>query len=297
MGSIVSPASLIHTSSPSWLVKHVSMPYNLHHIVGSTVHGNLWYATQLDSTYKSKPVAIKVSTLTRMTYQSEENVEQEGDIWATIPLHRHLGEWIANCQVDSDYWLVVRWYPHGDLFRRVLQLAPFPANVARSYFLQLISAVEHLHQHEICHLDISLENIMLDAEGQVRLIDLGSARPFMKGHLCDIPFRGGKSHYWCPEFWHGAPYYGPHADLFACGVILWSLLTGEFPFERADLRDPRYALLATQQLTKLLAGCFYRKRIDMNKSAKHLLYRLMSMHQEDRITTINQIKQHPWCLQ
>jgi serine/threonine protein kinase len=186
-------------------------------------------------------------------------------------------------------------YPHGDLFTRVQQLAPFPLYLVRCYFYQLLLAVKHLHDHGLCHLDISLENTMLDHKGQLKLLDLGLAQFYVPHQKWMGPYRNGKPHYWSPDIWNGLSFYGPHADLFACGVFLWCLITAEFPFDRAVMaEDCRYQMICENKINQLLQYSKFIKRIETNTQVIDMLYRLLNPQSHLAFQTVDEVLNHEW---
>lgn len=100
-----------------------------------------------------------------------------------------------------------------------------------SYFVQLLDAIEYIHSLGITHRDLKLENIMISKKDQrIVIIDFGfsnesHAKNTLLSTFCGSPF------YAAPEIWMGAPYVGPMVDVWALGIILYSLVYGHFPYE------------------------------------------------------------------
>lgn len=92
---------------------------------------------------------------------------------------------------------------------------------------QIIAGLDYRHQLNIYHRDLKLENILLVACRAVKLADFGLAAPQPTGHwfntLCGSP------NYVPPELIHERKYRGDKADIWSCGVILYTLLTGYLP--------------------------------------------------------------------
>jgi len=131
-------------------------------------------------------------------------------------------------------YLVMEFFPGQDLFSQLEDRAytPFPEEEAKEIFKQLVAGLAHCHQRGIAHRDIKLENILIDKQGQTRIIDFG---------LCDSMSDGqdkarmcldsvGSPAYISPEILMGKPYNGFKADVWSSGVVLYALLFGCFPF-------------------------------------------------------------------
>ena len=102
----------------------------------------------------------------------------------------------------------------------------------KSIFKQVVSAIHHIHELRIVHRDIKDENILLDETGCVHLIDFGSAAYFRKGRTFDT--FGGTLEYCAPEVLKGKPYEGPPQDIWASGILLFTLIYRENPFYNID---------------------------------------------------------------
>ena len=94
-------------------------------------------------------------------------------------------------------------------------------------FSQIVSAVNHLHQNEIIHRDLKLQNILLDENLLIKIIDFGFSRFQPKDKIqvyCGTPT------YMAPEILRHKSYDPRPTDIWALGIILFRMLVGEFPF-------------------------------------------------------------------
>lgn len=98
-------------------------------------------------------------------------------------------------------------------------------------FKQIVSAVYHLHKEGIVHRDIKDENIIVDENGFIKLIDFGSA-----GYVKQGPFDVfvGTIDYASPEVLRGEKYEGKPQDIWALGILLYTMLYKENPFYNVD---------------------------------------------------------------
>lgn len=149
-------------------------------------------------------------------------------------------------QNDTPY-IALEYVEGGSLSRR-RALFPLPPAEAARLVEQVARAVHHAHEHGIIHRDLKPANILLDVHGQPHLSDFGLAKQ-LDGNT-DLTHTGqtlGTPQYMAPEQATGTRQIGPAADIYALGVILHELLTGQLPFSapgpvgslvQAVLKDP-----------------------------------------------------------
>lgn len=116
-----------------------------------------------------------------------------------------------------------------DLFEHI-EMSPdgLPIDQVRKIFGQIVDAVAYLHERNIVHRDLKDENVILDRDGNAQLIDFGSAAYVREGSKFET--FSGTLDFAAPEVLKGVPHSGKEIDVWALGVILYVLMTGECPF-------------------------------------------------------------------
>jgi eukaryotic-like serine/threonine-protein kinase len=114
---------------------------------------------------------------------------------------------------------------------------PFPIEDVRAIGVDLCHALAAVHRHGLVHGDIKLENVMRDVSGRIVLMDFGAAREQDRAQSSVV---SGSLHYLAPEVLRGAS-PSVSSDLYALGVLLFRLLTGEYPYRVATLADLLHA--------------------------------------------------------
>ncbi|KAK7823355.1 serine/threonine-protein kinase sapk3 [Quercus suber] len=160
---------------------------------------------------------------------------------------------------------------------------------ARFFFQQLISGVSYCHAMEICHRDLKLENTLLD----------GSPTPRLK--ICDFGYSKsallhsqpkstvGTPAYIAPEVLQRKEYDGKIADVWSCGVTLYVMLVGAYPFE--DPEDPRNFRKTIGRIMSVQYSIPDYVRVSAD--CRQLLSRIFVANPAKRIT-LPEIKRHPW---
>ncbi|KAD3336929.1 hypothetical protein E3N88_32449 [Mikania micrantha] len=193
--------------------------------------------------------------------------------------------------------IVMEYAAGGELFDRICTAGRFSEDEARYFFQQLISGVSFCHSMvyfftfpQICH-EKNLENTLLD----------GSRAPRLK--ICDFGYSKssllhsrpkstvGTPAYIAPEVLSRREYDGKLADVWSCGVTLYVMLVGSYPFE--DPSDPKNF---RKTITRIM-GIQYTipDYVHISQGCKQLLSRIFVANPLRRIT-IKEIKNHPWFL-
>ncbi|CAI9109527.1 OLC1v1009363C2 [Oldenlandia corymbosa var. corymbosa] len=179
----------------------------------------------------------------------------------------------------------------GELFEQICNAGRFSEDEARFFFQQLISGVSYCHSMQICHRDLKLENTLLDGrtEPRLKICDFGYSKSSV---LHSQPKSTvGTPAYIAPEVFSRKKYDGKIADVWSCGVTLYVMLVGAYPFEDPD--DPRNF---KKTITKILSVQYsIPDYVRVSKECIHLLSRIFVADPEKRIA-IPEIKKHPWFL-
>lgn len=211
---------------------------------------------------------------------------------------------ITECFSDAAFaYMVMPYIADGDLLdvmeRERRSLSP---REARHMFRDLMAALDHLHSHDIAHRDLSLENILHDAENDnFILIDLGLCLCLPKG-TGSIPCRAicGKKNYIAPEIWRRCPLYNPkHADIWAAGIVLFMALTSAAPMAQAIPSDRHFAAIVDNRLDDVLRATFDEDAMpkqDIELSlAMDLVQKILREDPQQRLS-IAEILAHPFMI-
>ncbi|CAL9176188.1 serine/threonine-protein kinase SAPK3-like isoform X2 [Musa acuminata AAA Group] len=187
--------------------------------------------------------------------------------------------------------IVMEYAAGGELFERICSAGRFSEDEARYFFQQLISGVSYCHSMEICHRDLKLENTLLDGSPtpRVKICDFG----YSKSALLHSQPKStvGTPAYIAPEVLSRKEYDGKIADVWSCGVTLYVMLIGSYPFE--DPEDPRNFRKTISRILNVQYSV--PDYIRISSECRQLLSQIFVANPLKRIT-IPEIKQHPWFL-
>jgi hypothetical protein len=170
-----------------------------------------------------KEVALKL-------LRGNRDVELRGVVQCLNLKHPNLVD-LYDLRTDKagDAWVVME-YVSGEPLNVVLSRHPqgLPPELAQQWFLSLARAVAYLHDHGIVHRDLKPGNVFLEC-GTVKVGDYGLCK-FMSGSQNNRQSQSvGTVHYMAPEISTGN--YNKQIDVYAAGVILYEMLTGQVPFD------------------------------------------------------------------
>ncbi|XP_027900518.1 ribosomal protein S6 kinase-related protein [Xiphophorus couchianus] len=134
---------------------------------------------------------------------------------------------VQDCwQTQHHLFIMFEYCSAGDLYTYWLLKGQFDQDQVRLLAAELGSALGFLHDLGIVHRDVKMENILLSDQGHLRLSDFGLSRRLTQGGRAFTVC--GTIQYMAPEVLSGGP-YSHAADWWSLGVLLFSLVTGEFP--------------------------------------------------------------------
>ncbi|KAJ4939142.1 hypothetical protein JOQ06_028603 [Pogonophryne albipinna] len=169
----------------------------------------------------------------------------------------------------------------GEVFDYLVAHGRMKEKEARAKFRQIVSAVQYCHQKHIVHRDLKAENLLLDADMNIKIADFGFSNEFTMGNKLDT-FCGSPP-YAAPELFQGKKYDGPEVDVWSLGVILYTLVSGSLPFDGQNLKELRERVLRGK----------YRIPFYMSTDCENLLKRFLVLNPTKR-GTLEQIMKDRW---
>jgi eukaryotic-like serine/threonine-protein kinase len=131
-------------------------------------------------------------------------------------------------EAEGTYYIAMEYLDGRSLKELIVARGPAPVNVAIDYARQILAALRFAHRHGIVHRDIKPHNVLVDAEGRLKVTDFGIARAGAS-QMTEAGSIIGTAQYLSPEQAKGAP-VDQTSDLYSVGVVLYELLTGAVPF-------------------------------------------------------------------
>ena len=179
-------------------------------------------------------------------------------------------------------FIVTEYCSGGEIFQIVSEAEePFEEDKACKIFSQVLSAVEYLHNNNISHRDIKLENMLFDEYGDAKLTDFGLSQSF-EGNI-DFTNFPGTPIYMPPEVLFNKPHKGYKADIWSMGVCLYMMVCGDYPYFGKTCEDMRKTVLNDDfEIPEFVTPLF-----------RDLIGKILEKNPNKRLS-ISQIKEHPW---
>ncbi|XP_071238708.1 MAP/microtubule affinity-regulating kinase 3-like isoform X14 [Salvelinus alpinus] len=181
-----------------------------------------------------REVAIKIIDKTQLNPNSLQKLFREVRIMKILN-HPNIVKLFEVIETERTLYLVMEYASGGEVFDYLVAHGRMKEKEARAKFRQIVSAVQYCHQKHIVHRDLKAENLLLDADMNIKIADFGFSNEFTMGNKLDT-FCGSPP-YAAPELFQGKKYDGPEVDVWSLGVILYTLVSGSLPFDGQNLKQ------------------------------------------------------------
>ncbi|XP_058471999.1 MAP/microtubule affinity-regulating kinase 3a isoform X8 [Solea solea] len=234
-----------------------------------------------------REVAIKIIDKTQLNPNSLQKLFREVRIMKILN-HPNIVKLFEVIETERTLYLVMEYASGGEVFDYLVAHGRMKEKEARAKFRQIVSAVQYCHQKHIVHRDLKAENLLLDADMNIKIADFGFSNEFTMGNKLDT-FCGSPP-YAAPELFQGKKYDGPEVDVWSLGVILYTLVSGSLPFDGQNLKELRERVLRGK----------YRIPFYMSTDCENLLKRFLVLNPSKRGTlevredAENQIMRDRW---
>ncbi|XP_060642961.2 serine/threonine-protein kinase SIK3 isoform X2 [Anolis sagrei] len=225
-------------------------------------------------------VAIKIIDKTQLDEENLKKIFREVQIMKML-CHPHIIRLYQVMETERMIYLVTEYASGGEIFDHLVAHGRMAEKEARKKFKQIVAAVHFCHCRNIVHRDLKAENLLLDANLNIKIADFGFSNKFTPGQL--LKTWCGSPPYAAPELFEGKEYDGPKVDIWSLGVVLYVLVCGALPFDGSTLQNLR---------ARVLSGKF-RIPFFMSTECEHLIRHMLVLEPSRRLS-MEQICKHKW---
>ena len=196
-----------------------------------TETGPVWEAKDIEG----RRFCVKEVLFERVEGKKKDLQHLEKEIRTQACLrHPNLTRILKVYQTGTRY-LLLQEFPTGRTLSELIADGKCTEDEARRIFQGIVCGVWYLHRNGLCHRDLQLSNIVVDDDGSVKICDFGVSTPFVDretNKLISIQTAPlGSEYFMAPEVILGNQRDGSKVDIWALGVLLYVLVTGEYPYD------------------------------------------------------------------
>ncbi|CAD7087920.1 unnamed protein product [Hermetia illucens] len=235
--------------------------------------------------FTGEKVAVKVIDKTKLDEVSRAHLFQEVRCMKLVQ-HPNVVRLYEVIDTQTKLYLILELGDGGDLYDYIMKHeGGLSENLAREYFRQIVRAISYCHQLHVVHRDLKPENVVFfEKLGVVKLTDFGFSNKFCPGQKLETSC--GSLAYSAPEILLGDSYDAPAVDVWSLGVILYMLVCGTPPFEKAN---------DSETLTMIM-DCKYTMPSHVSVGCRDLIAAMLVREPEKR-ATLQAIAQNSWLTQ
>ncbi|CAD8143919.1 unnamed protein product [Paramecium pentaurelia] len=185
-------------------------------------------------------------------------------------------------QNETKLYFCLQYCPGGELYNLLVQKNKLTEEQAKFYACQIVLAFQYLHEQDIIYRDLKPENVLIDSEGYIKLTDFGFSKQGIQGNF-GAHSKCGTAEYLAPELLTGN--HGKAADWWTFGTLIYEMVIGQPAF---------FGETKEELFNQILHHEINYKKIGVSSQLKDLLSKLLQKDPNNRISSANEVKKHPW---
>lgn len=249
--------------------------------LGSGTFGSVYKGAFISKSGQEFPAAIKIFNSRAV----QESKELEGMILQGLEHPNVVRVYQTGVHDKEGYYIAMELCEttlKGFLHKHAIK--KFSEREARAFFTEVCRGVKYLQSKNVVHRDIKFENILIDSNNNLKLADFGLAKLMDEASLTTTTC--GSTHIMAPEIFKRQP-YGKATDIWALGVVLFGMLTGdECIFKNVNRVEYEERMKHFKMIT-------FPPDTDLSLQARDLIVKILNPDPSKRLT-IDQILEHPW---
>lgn len=246
--------------------------FELRKVLGKGGYGKVFQVRKITGPDAGAHFAMKVLKKASIVRNQKDtaHTKAERNILEAVK-HPFIVELVYAFQTGGKLYLILEYLSGGELFMHLEREGIFLEDTACFYLSEIILALEHLHSLGIIYRDLKPENVLLDAQGHVKLTDFGLCKEHIQEGIVTHTFCG-TIEYMAPEILTRSG-HGKAVDWWSLGALMYDMLIGQPPFS-GDNR--------TKTIEKILKGKLMLPAY-LTQDARDLIRRLMKRSETQRL--------------
>ena len=273
--------------------EQIDNKYIIKEKIGSGGQANAFLVTEKGN---NKNYVAKVSKQDNDSMNNEINILKElkeyNNPYITNLIDSGEGEIIRiNREPKKRKYCILEYALNGNIFDYIYcKRSGLGELYSKIIFHKIMEGIQFIHEHNICHRDIKLDNILLDENFSPKICDFG----FSCVNTQNLTVNLGTSGYKPPEVSRSKPYDGCKVDIFCLGVSLIRLVIGTTAFGKATRNDQKYHMIMQKKYKEYWEIVESQNNgIKLSKTFKDLYINMILYNPQLRLTA-KEVLEHPW---
>jgi serine/threonine protein kinase len=201
--------------------------FQLQEVLGSGAMGVVYRGIN-ESTQRTAAIKVISGEISQRS-NMYERFKREAEILQQFR-HPNIVRFLAVGRYQGTSYFAMEYVPGQTLDQMLAKRGPLPWREVVDLGIQLCDALHYAHEHGVVHRDLKPSNLMISSKGQLKLTDFGIAKDLDATALTATGRTLGTAAYMAPEQIRGTPAVSHKTDLYALGVVLYQMLTGQTAF-------------------------------------------------------------------
>ena len=273
--------------------EQIDNKYIIKEKIGSGGQANAFLVTEKGN---NKNYVAKVSKQNNDSMNNEINILKElkeyNNPYITNLIDSGEGEIIRiNRKPKTRKYCILEYAPNGNIFDYIYcKHSGLGELHSKIIFQKIMKGISFIHEHNICHRDIKLDNILFDENFSPKICDFG----FACENTENLNINLGTSGYKPPEVGRSKPYDGCKVDIFCLGVSLIRLVIGTSAFGKATRNDQKYHMIMQKKYKEYWEIVESQNNdLKLSEEFKDLYIKMILYNPQLRLTA-KEVLEHPW---
>jgi len=225
--------------------------------------------------------------------QNNNRLKREIEIIKSVShknLVKYVDDFVDEDETGKKHFLVMEYIEGEDLESRIQRNGLIEENLTIKIFKQVLEGIEHLHNSRgddddigIIHRDLKPANILINNNGEIKIVDFGLSKAIDFTSITNTGDVIGSPIYQSPEQIVDSKHIDKRSDFYTLGVILYQMLTGEFPYDYRNIHDLYEKIKNTPAIPPR------RKNISVSNHIENIILKLLEKRPYKRFTKTSDI--------
>ncbi|KAK6199324.1 serine/threonine protein kinase [Scheffersomyces amazonensis] len=194
--------------------------------------------------YLAKHILLNTNVVLKCGLVEDPNIVREIYYHKQLK-HKNIVTLYEVIKTENHLWLVLEYCEGSELYYLIYEKKRITIDECRSLFFQIVLALKYVHSLNLTHRDLKLENILFSDKKKtiIKLTDFGFVREFNPSSRKFLSTVCGTTVYMAPELLKNEKYSGFAIDIWSLGVILYTMVYGQMPFDEDDELRTKFKII------------------------------------------------------